>query len=71
MSPFDARISLKSFQEIGKLLISTKELPEILDSILKEIIKVLSLKGGTIRLVNDLLRLLAPCPKLDFYSPSW
>jgi len=52
MSPFDEKIALRSFQEISKLLSSTMELPQILDSILKEITKVLSLKGGTIRLVN-------------------
>ena len=52
MSPFDAKIALKSFQEISKLLSSTIELPQILDFILKEITKVLRLKGGTVRLVN-------------------
>ena len=52
MAPFDEKIALRSFQEISKLLSSTMELPEILDHILKEIIKVLGLKGGTIRLVN-------------------
>jgi GAF domain-containing protein len=52
MAPFDEKIALRSFQEISKLLSSTMELPQILDSILKEIIKVLGLKGGTIRLVN-------------------
>ncbi len=52
MAPFDEKIALRSFQEISKLLSSTMELPEILNHILSEIIKVLGLKGGTIRLVN-------------------
>ena len=52
MSSFDAKIALKSFQEISKLLSSSMDLPQILDSILREIMKVLCLKGGTVRLIN-------------------
>jgi signal transduction protein with GAF and PtsI domain len=52
MPPLDAVFALRSFQEISKLLSSTMDLQEVLDSILKEIVQVLSLKGGTIRLVN-------------------
>ncbi|MHC1727661.1 MAG: GAF domain-containing protein [Syntrophobacteraceae bacterium] len=52
MSPFDEKVALRSFQQISKLLSSTMELPEILDHILQEIIKILNLKGGTIRLIN-------------------
>ncbi len=49
---FDERIALRSFQEISKLLSSTMELPEMLNYLLTEIVRVLGLKGGTIRLVS-------------------
>lgn len=43
---FDERIALRSFQEISKLLSSTMELPEMLNYLLTEIVRVLGLKGG-------------------------
>jgi signal transduction protein with GAF and PtsI domain len=52
MSTFDEKVAFRSLQEIAKLLSSTLELKEILDYILLEIIKILNLKGATVRLVN-------------------
>jgi signal transduction protein with GAF and PtsI domain len=52
MMAFKERMYLRSFQEISKALGSTLAVSEILDTIVRQITEVMSLKGATIRLVN-------------------
>ncbi len=52
MMSFKERMYLRSFQEISKALGSTLAVTEILDTIVRQITEVMSLKGATIRLVN-------------------
>ncbi len=52
MMAFQERMYLRSFQEISKALGSTLAVSEIMDTIVRQITEVMSLKGATIRLVN-------------------
>jgi signal transduction protein with GAF and PtsI domain len=52
MMSFKERMYLRSFQEISKALGSTLAVTEILDTIVRQISEVMTLKGATIRLVN-------------------
>jgi signal transduction protein with GAF and PtsI domain len=52
MMSFKERMYLRSFQEISKALGSTLAVTEIMDTIVRQITEVMSLKGATIRLVN-------------------
>jgi signal transduction protein with GAF and PtsI domain len=70
MMAFKERMYLRSFQEISKILSSTLAVDEVLDQIVRQITEVMSLKGGTIRLVNpktNTLELVAATGLSDKY----